>query len=98
MSFCACAAAAAARTGLGAGLHDGARGLHLLFGLDQLVAGDGAGSFGGLLQAVVGALRGGELRFGLRALGLGGLHLGLGLGDLRLQLGGAQLGQQFALL
>ncbi len=63
----------------------------------SLVAGDRAGRFGGFLQALVGALRGRELRFGLQPVRFGGLHLGLGFGDLRLHFRSAQFGQEVAL-
>ena len=78
--------------------HQRLRGFHLLFRQDQLVAGHRAGRFGGLLETVVRALGGGQLRFGLAAVGFRGLHFGFGFGDLRLQFGRAQFGQQVALL
>ena len=68
------------------------------FGPDQFVAGDGSGRFGGFLEAVVSALRGGELRFGLQPVGLGGLHVGFGFGDAGGHFRGAQFDQQMALL
>ena len=51
---------------------------HLLLGLHKLVAGDRALGRGGLLEAVVGGLGGGELGLGLDPLGLGGLDFGFG--------------------
>ena len=56
--------------GLRARLHDGLRGLDLLLGLDELVAGDRAGGFGGFLQAVVSGLYTSELGLGLGSFGL----------------------------
>jgi hypothetical protein len=91
-SFCAWAAERAAR------LHDGAGGLHLLVGLHQLIAGDRSGCLRCLLQTVVRAPGGGQLRLGLGAVGLGRLDLRLGLRDLRLQFGRAQFREQLALL
>ena len=83
--------------GLLAGAHQRLRGVHLLFGLNQLVAGDGAGRFRGLLETVVSALGGGQLRFGLQAVGFRGLHFGFGLGDLGVHPGALNVDQQVAL-
>ena len=50
------------------------------------------------LHAIVRALRRGQLRLGLQAVRLGGLHLRLGFGNLRRHFRSAQFGQQIALL
>jgi hypothetical protein len=75
--------------GLAAGAHQFLRRVHLLFRQNQLVAGHGSGRFGGLLETLVGALDGGQLRFGLAAVGFRGLHFGFGFGDLGFQFGRA---------
>ena len=71
------------------GIHQGSRGVHLFLGDGEFVAGDDAGRFRSFFEFVVSALRGGELRFGLQAVALGGLYAGLGFGDAGGHLGGA---------
>ena len=88
----------APRAGVLTGANEGALGVDLLFHLHQLISGDGAGCFGGLLQARVGSLESGELGIGLQPVGLQSLHLGFGLGDVRRHFRGAQFGEELALL
>ena len=77
-----------------AGVQERLGGLHLFFRLDQLVAGDRSGCFGGLLHAIVCALRRCKLSLGLQAVSLGRLHFRLSFGDLRGHLRSAQFGEQ----
>ena len=82
---------------LQAGIQERLGGVHLFFRLDQLVAGDRAGCFSGLLRAIVRALRRRKLSFGLQPVGLGRLHFRLSFGNLRGHFRSAHFDEQITL-
>ncbi len=84
------------RAGFLARVHQSLSRVHLFLGEDQIVARHGPGRLCGLLHALVRALGGGQLRFGLKAVRLRGLEPGLGLADLRLHFRSRQIHQEFS--